>query len=165
MSNGHVEHVFSQLKVTKTNRRACLGENRLDSLLRIATTAPPLSQWNASRAVELWWSDKTRRNVEDTRAPPTKRLHTDTDSNSAGTEHMTYMYIVISPSLHYLGTTSSSNFYRRYMYVSNHPKSTNRPSLCESLACEITFEQCFLTCTNHTSTLHTFMSHLATHYH
>ena len=53
MSNGHVEHVFSQLKVIKTNRRACLGENRLDSLLRIATTAPPLSQWDATRAVEL----------------------------------------------------------------------------------------------------------------
>ena len=88
--------VFSQLKVIKTNRRACLGENRLDSLLRIATTAPPLSQWNASRAVELWWSDKMRRNVEDSRAPLTKRLRTDTDSDSAGTECMSPTAITLS---------------------------------------------------------------------
>ena len=86
MSNGHIERVFSQLKVIKTNRRACLGENRLDSLLRISTTAPPLSQWDATRAVELWWSNKTRRNVEDIRAPPTKKLHIDANRESAGTE-------------------------------------------------------------------------------
>ena len=65
MSNGHVERVFSQLKVIKTNRRSCLGEDRLDGLLRIATTAPPLSLWDASHSVKLWWSDKKRRNVED----------------------------------------------------------------------------------------------------
>ena len=84
-SNGHVERVFSQLKVIKTNRCACLGENQLDSLLRIAT-APPLSQWDATRAVELWWSNNTRRNVEDIRAPPMKKLHIDANSESAGTE-------------------------------------------------------------------------------
>ena len=81
MSNGHVERVFSQLKVIKTDRRTCLGENRLDSLLRIATTAPPLSQWDASRAVELWWNDRKRRNVGDVRAPPTKRRR-DTDEST-----------------------------------------------------------------------------------
>ena len=53
MTNGHVERVFSQLKAIKTNRRTCLGENRLDSLLRIVTTAPPLSHWDASHAVKL----------------------------------------------------------------------------------------------------------------
>ena len=72
MSNGHLERVFSQLKIIKTNRRTGLGENRLDSLLRIVTTGPPLSQWDASGAVELWWSDKKRRSVEDSRAPPTR---------------------------------------------------------------------------------------------
>lgn len=89
MTNGHVEHVFSRLKAIKTNRRTCLGENRLDSLLRIATTAPPLSQWDASHAVELWWSDRKRRNVEDVRAPPTKKLHTDADCESTSTESTT----------------------------------------------------------------------------
>ena len=50
MSSGHVERVFSQLK---TNRRTCLGEDRLDSLFRIAATGPPLSDWDASPAVQL----------------------------------------------------------------------------------------------------------------
>ena len=44
MSNGHLERVFSQLKLIKTNRRNCLSEDRLDSLVRIATTGPPLKQ-------------------------------------------------------------------------------------------------------------------------
>ena len=35
MSNGHLERIFSQLKLIKTNRRNGLGEGRLDSLLRI----------------------------------------------------------------------------------------------------------------------------------
>ena len=58
MSNGHVECVFSQLNKIKTNRRTCLGEDPLDSLLQIATTGPPLSEWDSSHAVELWWSYK-----------------------------------------------------------------------------------------------------------
>ena len=88
LSNGHVERVFSQLKIIKSDRRTCLGEDRLDSLLRIATSAPPLSQWDPTHAVELWWNDKKRRNVEDTRAPPKKRLHAekeDTDAESSTT--------------------------------------------------------------------------------
>ena len=84
MSNGHMERVFSQLKVIKTNRRTCLGEDRLDSLLRIATTGPPLSDWDASPTVQLWWSDKRRRDIEDTRAPPRKKLHA--DSTNSDTE-------------------------------------------------------------------------------
>ena len=79
MSNRHLERVFSQLKLIKTDRRTSLNEDRLDSLLRIATTGPPLSQWDASGAFELWWKDKKRRNVEDSRAPPTQ-------STSAGRE-------------------------------------------------------------------------------
>ena len=47
MSNGHLERNFSQLKLIKTNRRTGLGEDRLDSLLRIVTTGPPLSEWDA----------------------------------------------------------------------------------------------------------------------
>ena len=82
VSNGHVERVFSQLKVIKTNRQTCLWEDRLDSQLRIATTGPPLSDWDASLAVQLWWNDKQRRDIEDTRAPPKKKVHTDDMSNS-----------------------------------------------------------------------------------
>ena len=70
MSNGHLERVFSQLKLIKTNRHTGLSENRLDSLLRIVTTGPPLSEWDASGAVQLWWTEKKRRNVSDVRSQP-----------------------------------------------------------------------------------------------
>ena len=78
MSNGHLERVFSQLKLIKTNRRNCLSEDRLDSLVRIATTGPPLKQWDAGNAVELWWSDKKRRNVGEPRG-----LHAQPTSGAA----------------------------------------------------------------------------------
>ena len=70
MSNGHLERIFSQLKLIKTNRRTGLGEGRLDSLLCIVTTGPPPSEWDASGAVQLWWSDKKGRNVSDSRSQP-----------------------------------------------------------------------------------------------
>ena len=35
--------------------------------MRIAIDGPALSQWNASRAVTLWWKDKQRRQVADKR--------------------------------------------------------------------------------------------------
>ena len=61
VSNGHLEQVFSQIKLIKTNRRTCLGENTLDQLIRINVEAPPLSEWDASCALDLWLQDKTRR--------------------------------------------------------------------------------------------------------
>ena len=64
LSNGHVERCFSQLKITKTNRRVSLGEEQLDQILRIRIDGPPLQQWDATNAVGLlWWTDKTRRPV------------------------------------------------------------------------------------------------------
>ena len=88
MSNGHVERVFSQLKLIKTVRRMCLGEDRLHSLLRISTSSPPLLQWNASQSVQLWWSDMKRRSVNDVRALPSKKPRTDTpDCESPSTSH------------------------------------------------------------------------------
>ena len=69
MANGRVERIFSSLKLIKSNRRNCLSENRLDDLLRIAVDGPPLSQWDASGAIELWWNEKQRRH---TRQLPTR---------------------------------------------------------------------------------------------
>ena len=60
MANGRVERIFSQLKLIKTERRTCLGIDRLDSLLQIVADAPPLSKWDASGAVQCWWGDKKR---------------------------------------------------------------------------------------------------------
>ena len=72
MANGRVERAFSVMKVVKTDRRNCLGEDHLDDLMRrITIDGPPLSQWNASQAVTLWWKDKQRRQVADKRATPT----------------------------------------------------------------------------------------------
>ena len=71
VSNGHLECVFSQLKLVKSERRTCLGEDRLDQLIRINLEAPVLAQWDPSSAVKLWWQDKTRRlNIQDARARP-----------------------------------------------------------------------------------------------
>ena len=60
MANGRVERAFSVMKVVKTDRHNCLGEDHLDDLMCITIDGPPLSQWNASQAVTLWWKDKQR---------------------------------------------------------------------------------------------------------
>ena len=70
MSNGHLEQVFSTLKMIKTERITSLGEGQLDNLLRITVDSPPFSDWDPSRTVQLWWDAKQRRTVQDTRAPP-----------------------------------------------------------------------------------------------
>jgi len=44
ISHGHLERVFSQLKLIKLNRRTCLCEDTLDHLIRINVEGPPLSQ-------------------------------------------------------------------------------------------------------------------------
>ena len=61
VSNGHLERVFSQLKLIKSDRRSRLGNDNLDNLLRIKVDAPPLLQWDSTGVVNLWWKDKTRR--------------------------------------------------------------------------------------------------------
>ena len=59
MSNGRIERLFSQLKLIKSDRRSCICEGRLDQLMRISVEGPPLSQWDSTGAVDLWWKDKT----------------------------------------------------------------------------------------------------------
>ena len=54
VSNGHLEQVFSQLKLIKVNRRTSLREDTLDQLIRINVEGPPLSKWDASCALQLW---------------------------------------------------------------------------------------------------------------
>lgn len=71
VTNGHLERVFSTLKLIKTNRRSSLGEDKLDHLIRIAVDGPPFNQWDATDAVHLWWKSKQRRQVQDSRAAPT----------------------------------------------------------------------------------------------
>lgn len=61
VANGHLERVFSQLKLIKSSRRTCIGEDTLDYLIRVNVEGPPLSQWDASVALELWSKEKARR--------------------------------------------------------------------------------------------------------
>lgn len=61
LPNGHVERCFSQLKLTKSDRRSCLKQDRLDNLLRIRIEGPPLHKWNSDNAIHLLWGDKTCR--------------------------------------------------------------------------------------------------------
>ena len=58
ISNGHLERMFSQLKLVKSDRCSRLGEESMDNLLHIELDAPPLEHWDA---LNLWWKDKTRR--------------------------------------------------------------------------------------------------------
>lgn len=57
MANGHVERTISILKL---KRRNSLSEDHLDDLMRISVDGPPLSQWDATPSVHLWWKDKQR---------------------------------------------------------------------------------------------------------
>ena len=49
MSNGQLERVFS-----KSDRRSSLSEDRLDHLVPITVEGPPIAQWDAAGAVQLW---------------------------------------------------------------------------------------------------------------
>ena len=85
LSNGCLERCFSQLKLTKSDRRSCLKEDSLDNLLRIRINGPPLEKWDAGKAVDLWWSDKTQRvNRKDARSTQSiQQSATQPDSDSS----------------------------------------------------------------------------------
>ena len=53
LSIDHVDRCFSQLKLTKTNRRVSLGEDRLDQIPCIVIESPPLDRWDPTKAVGL----------------------------------------------------------------------------------------------------------------
>lgn len=61
VANGHLERVFSQLKLIKTNRRNSIKEDTLHHLVRINVEGPSLSDWDPTDAMQLWWRDKARR--------------------------------------------------------------------------------------------------------
>lgn len=61
VGNGSLEWVFSQLNLIKTSHHTCLKEDTLDKLLRIHVEGPPLAEWQADGALELWLREKARR--------------------------------------------------------------------------------------------------------
>ena len=60
-SNGTVERVFSMSNVIKTDKRSLLSEESFDDLLLLNSSKIPLTSFVADQAIDLWWSDKTRR--------------------------------------------------------------------------------------------------------
>ena len=71
LSNSHLERVFSQLKLIKTDHRTSLSENRLDQLVKINVEGSPLEKWDASSAIELWYKEKSRRLTASSRTTST----------------------------------------------------------------------------------------------
>ena len=61
VANGHLERVFSQLKLIKTNRRTSIKEDTLDQSVCINVEGPPLSDWDPACAMQLWCRERTRR--------------------------------------------------------------------------------------------------------
>ena len=63
-SNATLERFFSQLKNIKTNIRASLSSDSLNSLLRIKVTGPTLQKFHnehVENVIELWYNSKDRR--------------------------------------------------------------------------------------------------------
>ena len=80
MSNGHLETVFSQLKVIEVEGRSCLGEDRLNQLICISIDAGPLtSQWGSQSSEALLPGRGQARPVDlhQHRCPPPPVLTTD----------------------------------------------------------------------------------------
>ena len=57
-TNSKVERTFSTLKVIKTDCRTSLHTSTLDE---INVEGPPLENFSADHAVDLWWADCARR--------------------------------------------------------------------------------------------------------
>ena len=60
MSNGHLEKVFSQIKLIKTNNRTSLPEITLDQLIRINVDGSPLQECEPKGSINQWLQDKLR---------------------------------------------------------------------------------------------------------
>ena len=65
--------LFKKQRLYYNRQHTCLGEDTLDQLLRINVEGPPLADWDATHALELWWREKTRRvNHKDSRSAPSR---------------------------------------------------------------------------------------------
>ena len=85
-SNGKLERVFSQLNVSKTNKRASLSNESLDDLLMLATDGFPLKDFCPDVSIDLWWRDKVRRPKQKKREQYRKRRLPTTVSSSASSQ-------------------------------------------------------------------------------
>jgi hypothetical protein len=68
VSNGKLEHVFSELKAMNMERRASLSNETLNNLLVINIDPVPFEEYNPDPAIQMWWDDKVRRTNQKTRS-------------------------------------------------------------------------------------------------
>ena len=73
--------VFSTSNVIKVENTSLLSNESLDDLLLLNTDKVPLSSFNPERAIELWWSDKTRRPNQQKRKKYKKRQQSKSKDN------------------------------------------------------------------------------------
>ena len=84
-STAKVERTFSVLKAIKTERRSSLNFSTLEDLLAVKLEDPPLSEFSADVAVELWWKDSSRRVHQKSQKKYKKRKPKQTSSTRAVT--------------------------------------------------------------------------------
>ncbi len=87
LANGHVEHMFSSLKLIKSEKRCSLSEDHLDDLLRIVIDGLFVS--GMQRKPYNYGGSKQRRNVGDHRKPPTKIQQSESESDTSEQELIT----------------------------------------------------------------------------
>ena len=80
-TNSKVERTFSTMKVVKTDQRTSLKTNILDDLMETNVEGPSLDNFSADRAINLWWSDRTRRPNQKPRKEYRKRKQTNNDDS------------------------------------------------------------------------------------
>ena len=82
-TNSIVERAFSAMKIVKTNRRTSLT---LDDLMEINVEGPELENFSPDHAVQLWWSDRTRRPNQASRKQYRKRASSEVESENSSTD-------------------------------------------------------------------------------
>ena len=96
LSNGHLERVFSQMKLIKNDHRINLTENRLDELFRmINCCGPPIDQWDPLKAISEWYKEKTQRVTATTRRPTSSRAQRESDEECDESDRLSGFRLVV----------------------------------------------------------------------
>jgi hypothetical protein len=85
-SNSKVEKAFSTMNIVKTNRRTSLLSGTLDDLMEINAEGPDLENFCPDHAVQLWWSDSTRRPNQAPRKEYRKRSSSEAEGEASNIE-------------------------------------------------------------------------------
>ena len=97
-SNGKLERVFSQVNLIKNEKRTLLSNETLNDLLVLTSDQTPLNEYSPDNAIDLWWSDKSRRpNQRKRKAYKKKRccqpLPTTSSTPTSSTEELPHVVL------------------------------------------------------------------------